>query len=884
MDLPRIYFSAWCLGLLALAMPTLSAADDGMVWCEGEAATSSTMAPHNWYSGMVHKDQLSGGEWISNFSTNADGLATYELTIPQDGDYTFWVRANPIAAALAYRIGAGEWIEIETGKNTDVVNLASDDKPDLRFLAWMNVGKLPMKAGKIKLSFKMHSSNSHHGAIDCFVLTQKPFQPNGKMKPGQKLGTADKGWFAFEPDADVFAKDAQLDLRSLNEKVAGKSGFVQAKGDDFLLGNGKPVRFWAANVGLGVLEHDDASMEYLAARLAKQGFNLVRLHGGLFDRAGNDPTKIDQHRLERYFKMIDVLKKQGIYVHLSTYFPLWMHIKDSDGIDGAAKGKHPFGLLICEPRFQEIYRSWCKQLITAKSPLTGKTLAEESAVAIWEIQNEDSLFFWTFTEANVGVGPWSRFETRFGEWLTTKYGDLQKASAAWSGEKNAHDNFSSKRVGLYDPYHLTGGGMAQSSPGKRARATDQAAFFATVQRDFYTDTSTYLRSLGLTCTISASNWTTADNRTLGGLERYTYTSVDVVDKHGYFGGKHEGDAAGYSVRAGHSFEDKAAVLDPESVPIGYLQMAGHPNIQSEIAWNKPNRFMADGNLLIATYAGLQGIDSFILFATDKGGWETSGNGNWPMMMPSVLGQSPAAALQFRRGDLKAADTIIRQVTPLKDLLALKGAGIVEGSNVDFRIAEAPKAGDASQISAFDPLSYYVGRVERTTDEKAKPVATDLRKYINRTDKSVTSITGEVVWKYGSGLLTVNTAKSQAASGYLAKAGVITLGDVTIACANEYGTIHVICLDDKPITSSKRILVQAFTEEKMYGYLAENGVLKDIGRPPITVRRIDAKVTFKNAPGAKATVLDENGVAKEPAVLIGGVLTVPATAMYTVISR
>ena len=53
MDLPRIYFSAWCLGLLALAMPTLSAADDGMVWCEGEAATSSTMAPHNWCSDMV---------------------------------------------------------------------------------------------------------------------------------------------------------------------------------------------------------------------------------------------------------------------------------------------------------------------------------------------------------------------------------------------------------------------------------------------------------------------------------------------------------------------------------------------------------------------------------------------------------------------------------------------------------------------------------------------------------------------------------------------------------------------------------------------------------------------------------------------------------------
>src|SRR5687768_823095 len=52
---------------------------------------------------------------------------------------------------------------------------------------------------------------------------------------------------AFEPARDTFSPDALLDLRSLNEKVAGQSGFVRrsADGSDFVLGNRQPARFWS---------------------------------------------------------------------------------------------------------------------------------------------------------------------------------------------------------------------------------------------------------------------------------------------------------------------------------------------------------------------------------------------------------------------------------------------------------------------------------------------------------------------------------------------------------------------------------------------------------------------------------------------------------------
>ena len=36
-------------------------------------------------------------------------------------------------------------------------------------------------------------------AFDCFLLTRTAFFPSGKLKPGERSGKADDGYFAFEP-------------------------------------------------------------------------------------------------------------------------------------------------------------------------------------------------------------------------------------------------------------------------------------------------------------------------------------------------------------------------------------------------------------------------------------------------------------------------------------------------------------------------------------------------------------------------------------------------------------------------------------------------------------------------------------------------------------
>ena len=56
----------------------------------------------------------------------------------------------------------------------------------------------------------------------------------------------------FSPPRDEFSDKALLDLRSLNEKTAGESGFVRVDAQgDFVRGDGQPIRFWAVNTDVG---------------------------------------------------------------------------------------------------------------------------------------------------------------------------------------------------------------------------------------------------------------------------------------------------------------------------------------------------------------------------------------------------------------------------------------------------------------------------------------------------------------------------------------------------------------------------------------------------------------------------------------------------------
>src|SRR5437773_787967 len=87
---------------------------------------------------------------------------------------------------------------------------------------------------------------------------------------------ADDTW-SFNPPQDKYAADCLLDLRSMNEQVAGEHGLIALSPDgmSFSRGDGQPIRFWAANAAG---QNSTEAIEDQIRFLAKKGVNMIRLH------------------------------------------------------------------------------------------------------------------------------------------------------------------------------------------------------------------------------------------------------------------------------------------------------------------------------------------------------------------------------------------------------------------------------------------------------------------------------------------------------------------------------------------------------------------------------------------------------------------------------
>jgi len=234
--------------------------------------------------------------------------------------------------------------------------------------------------------------------------------------------------------------------------------------------------------------------------------------------------------------------------------------------------------------------------------------------------------------------------------------------------------------------------------------------------------------------------------------------------------------------------------------------------------------------------------------------------------PVTAGTFPATALLYRRGDVTTPPPVLRHRLRLEDLYALKGAPTAAAAALDeLRRRDVP--GDANDNADFDPLAFYTGPVVRTFERTRSPAPTGTDKLIDHDAETVRSVTGQVKWDYGRGVATVNTPSAQGAAGFLAEVGAVRLGDVTIDCRSEYAAVIVISLDDKPLAESGRILIQAMTEERPYGFRSKGGTITDLGGAPFGVRRIDAAATLRLPGPAPVTVraLDENGYATDKPV-------------------
>ncbi len=739
------------------------------------------------------------------------------------------------------------------------------------------------------------------------------------------------GRWPFVVRDDPFNPASLLDLRFLNDQVAGERGFITVDSNgDFSYSDGTPVRFWAVNSGVGEDSNwhrplwpeikTEPGLERHARFLAKRGVNLVRLHAFInppADNAGSNflPTidQVNTGQIDWIWRAVAAYKAEGIYVSISPYWAANAKAGKNWGLLDGMAGRDCQGLLFFEDKLQEAYKGWLRKLLSQPNPYTGTPLALDPAVAILHLQNEDSLLFWTIDAIISATNnhPYrTRLMSQFYQWAVSKYGSIDAAYAAWNNNTLSGDSRQQGLLELAIIWFMTADGAGKGPNVKRI--SDQLEFYTTTMTRFNRNMIDFVKQdLGAGFLVNAGNWKTADVTRLEDCERLSYTPTDVMAVNRYYGGVHDGTNASWAIQAGQKYTSSSILKDPTPFPISLRQPRGYPFAVTETGWVPPTGYQAEGPFLVSVYQSLTGVDAFYWFSTGVEGFAPpqSANGylpdslqKWTFASPDVLGTFPAAALLYRRGYVKKGEPVLVEERALADMYAQRTPLVVEAASFDPNRDAGNIAPSSSIQTPVDTLAFLAGPVQvGLAGDPQKTRVVDLQSLIRADRKEVKSITGEVTMNVDENWCTVNAPKAQGVAGFFTKRSQFNLADVTIESTNEYAAVLVVSMDDRPLARSGRILVQVGTTSRPTGWqdkpasipVSSGGTVEgfeivSVGKSPWQVTNAAVQFDIRNSGIREARVLDQNGEVRASLALerrIGSVhFQFPPDALYVILTK
>src|SRR5882672_6118552 len=659
--------------------------------------------------------------------------------------------------------------------------------------------------------------------------SEKP--PPVPSRDGWPQAAAQPEMWAFEPPPDDFSPNALLDLRSLNEKTAGESGFITVGTDgDFRTGDGRPIRFWAVGTDVGrekpfkprpLGRKTEPNLARHARFLAKRGVNMVRCHADINPSPTQPPNTINEGARDWIWRSVAAMKKEGVYTTISPYWAVPAKFGKDWNIPGGSE-QSALGLLFFDETLQGYYQGWLRKLFSEKNPYTGIPLAQDPGVGIISLQNEDSLLFWTVN--GIQGEQKKRLGKKFGAWVIKKYGSLAAALSAWGNDSLPGDDKGAAILDFHNVWELT----QERQGGRAKRLADQLEFWSRTMYDFNKNMETFLRQdLGCKQPINAGNWRTADTGRLNDAERWSYTANEVMAVNRYYGGIHEGENNGWAIVKAQKFTSPSILKDPLSFPLNLKQVRGYPMIITESAWVMPSGYASEGPFLVSVYQSLTGVDAYYWFSTSDDEWTPpqSANGympsqgKWLFGNPDMLGNFPAAALLYRKGHVQRGKPVVFEQRALTDIWERRVPIICEESGFDPNRDSAKIAATSSVKRILPAQIFLAGPVEVLYDgDPAKSTTADLSKLVDTNRKEVKSITGEITFNYGQGVCRVDAPRAQGMAAFFQEAGgKLATSDLEVTSANEYGTVLAVSMDDQALKSSSKILVQVGTRCRPTGW-------------------------------------------------------------------
>lgn len=279
------------------------------------------------------------------------------------------------------------------------------------------------------------------------------------------------------------ATASSTDVRSWLPPPTGPLPSVQVDAAGHFQAGNQRVRFFGVNFCFGACFPDKAAATKIAGRMAKFGINVVRFHhmdmqpypSGIRARDRKDTGELDPEALARLDWFIAELARHGIYSNLNLLVS--RPFNAADGLPAEIeqvgwKERHVAGFF--NPKLQELQQEYARKLLTHRNPHTGRTYAEEPAVAFVEINNENGLLHgWLGREVDALPAPYqAELQRAWNAWLKKRYGTTTQLRTAWNrgvqpleGELLTNGDFQAASKGWYLEAH---------APAQAAFATDRS--------------------------------------------------------------------------------------------------------------------------------------------------------------------------------------------------------------------------------------------------------------------------------------------------------------------------------------------------------------------------------------------------------------------------
>jgi len=244
----------------------------------------------------------------------------------------------------------------------------------------------------------------------------------------------------FAPPWDD-ASSGPTDISGTLDAPAGKLGFVHVENGHLYAGD-RRLRLFGANVTAAADFPDHETAEKVAARMAKFGLCAVRFHfldatwgtPRLIDYESGDRRNWNSDSLDRLDYFIARLKEHGIYVDLNLL--VGRRFGASDGVDAKInqldwKVAHAVGFF--HAPLLEAEKQYARRLLTHVNRYTKLAYAEDPAVALVEIDNENGLIHtWLGGGFDELPGVFAQdLQKQWNDWLAKKYAGTASLATAW---------------------------------------------------------------------------------------------------------------------------------------------------------------------------------------------------------------------------------------------------------------------------------------------------------------------------------------------------------------------------------------------------------------------------------------------------------------------